>query len=262
MRKAASVPRGPRSLAQHAVTVQFDEVGVPLRVPSTRVLSDISFTAARAPRSPSSAARVRAKTSFGRERARAPDWASRFIRSAHEAVAHARVPAVRRSSARPDPPPLSSRSQAKLRLWHKVTLTLNGHAKRRVGERSKPVSRSSNDGHVRPRVGCMAYNVPGYFAADGNAANSSASDGDRWRAHLSPDKAGRWDWRISFVSGRDVAVDASARGTRCLWHHSTAWAARFRVAPSNKTVPDFRALGRLHTSVATICGLRARATIF
>ena len=32
--------------------------------------------------------------------------------------------------------------------------------------------------------------VPGYFAADGNAANTSATSGNKWRAHLSPDKAG------------------------------------------------------------------------
>ena len=58
--------------------------------------------------------------------------------------------------------------------------------------------------------GAPVYNVPGYFAADGNAATTSATAGNKWRAHFSPDKTGRWDWRVAFVSGKGTAVDAAA----------------------------------------------------
>jgi hypothetical protein len=35
------------------------------------------------------------------------------------------------------------------------------------------------------------YKVPGYFAADGKAGETSAKSGNKWRAHLSPDKPGK-----------------------------------------------------------------------
>ncbi len=54
--------------------------------------------------------------------------------------------------------------------------------------------------------------MPGYFAADGDAANSSADCGRKWRAHLSPDKPGRWTYHVSFVQGKHAALDPSATG--------------------------------------------------
>ena len=74
--------------------------------------------------------------------------------------------------------------------WHKVTLTLDG-----------PQSSESADPNpfldYRLTVtfthasGSPRYAVPGYFAADGDAGNTSATSGNKWRAHLAPDKAGR-----------------------------------------------------------------------
>ena len=49
----------------------------------------------------------------------------------------------------------------------------------------------------RHESGDPTYRVPGYFAADGNAGQSGAESGTKWRAHLSPDKAGAWTWPIS-----------------------------------------------------------------
>ena len=45
--------------------------------------------------------------------------------------------------------------------------------------------------------GAPRYVVPGYFAADGNAANTGAESGSKWRAHLSPDKPGQWNYAVS-----------------------------------------------------------------
>jgi len=132
-----------------------------------------------------------------------------------------------------------------LRQWHKVTLTLNGPESAESSNDPNPFRDRRLTVTFVHESGAPAYNVPGYFAADGNAANSSASAGDRWRAHLSPDRSGRWDWRISFVSGRDVAVDASAAGNAMPLAPFDGMVGSFSVAPSDKTVPDFRALGRL-----------------
>ena len=48
--------------------------------------------------------------------------------------------------------------------------------------------------------------MPGYFAADGDAADTGAARGRVWRAHFVPDTAGAWQWRASFRRGRDVAL--------------------------------------------------------
>jgi Domain of unknown function (DUF5060) len=39
--------------------------------------------------------------------------------------------------------------------------------------------------------------VPGYYAADGNAANTHATSGNVWLVHFTPDLMGRWDREAS-----------------------------------------------------------------
>jgi hypothetical protein len=48
--------------------------------------------------------------------------------------------------------------------------------------------------------------VPGAFAADGNAAESGATGGRIWRAHLTPHEAGAWEWTVLFRTGPGVAL--------------------------------------------------------
>ncbi len=132
-----------------------------------------------------------------------------------------------------------------LRQWHSVTLTLDGpEGDERSNEPNPFRDRRMTVAFVH-ESGVPAYNVPGYFAADGRAASSSASAGNKWRAHLSPDKAGRWDWRISFVSGPGAAISASSAGNATPLAPFDGSSGSFRVAPSDKTAPDLRALGRL-----------------
>jgi hypothetical protein len=53
--------------------------------------------------------------------------------------------------------------------------------------------------------------VPGYFAADGNAGETSAESGTKWRAHLAPDKAGQWNYFVSFTAANTRRSTAAAR---------------------------------------------------
>ncbi len=48
--------------------------------------------------------------------------------------------------------------------------------------------------------------VPGYFAADGNAAESSATEGKIWRVHFVPDETGEWTYEVSFRTGKNIAA--------------------------------------------------------
>ena len=45
---------------------------------------------------------------------------------------------------------------------------------------------------ARPVTGCRATLPP-----TATPRNTSASDGNKWRAHVSPDKPGRWNYTVS-----------------------------------------------------------------
>lgn len=82
-----------------------------------------------------------------------------------------------------------------LKQWHKVTLTLDGPQAKETDAGPNPFVDYRMDVTFTHKSGVPSYKVPGYFAADGNAAESSAASGSKWRAHLSPDKSGMWTYR-------------------------------------------------------------------
>src|SRR5262245_20814892 len=77
-----------------------------------------------------------------------------------------------------------------LRRWHKVTLTLDGPQSAETAS-PNPFTDYKLDVTFAHGSGTPRYVVPGYFAADGNAATSSAASGNKWRVHFAPDRAGR-----------------------------------------------------------------------
>lgn len=52
----------------------------------------------------------------------------------------------------------------------------------------------------------VSRTAQGFFAADGNAAESSADAGSKWRVRFTPPLAGTWVWRAEFRSGPGIAV--------------------------------------------------------
>ena len=130
-----------------------------------------------------------------------------------------------------------------LREWHKITLTFTGPQASETDTSPNPFTDYRLTVTFTHESGSPRYEVPGYFAADGDAANTSASAGNKWRAHVSPDKTGRWNWRASFVSGSGVAITPNASGQAVPPVDGAA--GSFEVAASNKSAPDFRAKGRL-----------------
>jgi len=129
-----------------------------------------------------------------------------------------------------------------LRQWHKVTLTTDGPAASETNDASNPFLDCRMTVTFTHESGSPSHRVPGYFTADGSAAETSANSGNRWRAHLSPDKPGRWDYDISLVTGKHVAVDdEAARAASPVLRESGS----FMVEPTDKTGRDFRSKGRL-----------------
>lgn len=99
------------------------------------------------------------------------------------------------------------RVDGELKQWHRLTLTFEGPAASEDATPNPFRDYRMNVVFTHTRSG-KKLNVPGYFAADGNAAETSAKAGDRWRAHFLPVEAGEWKYTASFRAGTDVAISA------------------------------------------------------
>ena len=153
------------------------------------------------------------------------------------------------------PAPVLSESQeptepvtvsGELREWHKITLTLDGLP---ASESATPNPFTDYRLDVTFSNGEREYVVPGYYAADGDAANTGADSGNKWRVHFAPDEAGDWVYRTSFLSGEDVATAEPGTGTPVAPLHGHI--GGLDVSPTNKSARGFgpnrdnRSRGRL-----------------
>ncbi len=133
--------------------------------------------------------------------------------------------------------------EGELKQWHKVTVGLIG-AQADETDEVNPFTDYRMTVTFTHGSGSPSYRVPGYFAADGNAAETSATGGFIWRAHLSPDKPGRWKYRVSFVKGKHVAItDAKGEPVK----HCDGQSGTFQIQPFTRPCDprDFRGKGRL-----------------
>ncbi len=127
-----------------------------------------------------------------------------------------------------------------LRKWHKVTISFDGP---NTSETATPNPFTNYRLQVTFTNGIKSYNVPGYYAADGNAANSSSTSGNKWLVHFAPDEIGTWTYTASFRTGNDVAMSTDPNaGTPTSFNGDTG---TFNIAATNKTGRDHRGKGRL-----------------
>ena len=90
--------------------------------------------------------------------------------------------------------------------------------------------------------------VPGFFAADGNAGETSATAGSVWRAHFCPPHPGVWRYSIVFVArtgdsashGYQVVRSGTCAGAglRPIIHSSTCEAAATALKLSDTTADE------------------------
>ncbi len=128
------------------------------------------------------------------------------------------------------------------KCWHNVELNLQGPFAREQDQSPNPFTDYAMVARFRHESGTPDYFVLGYFAADGNAAETSASEGNIWRAHLSPNKSGRWSYEILFRAGPSVAFDFDSGKPLAPFD---GLKGSFQVAPTDKKGRDLRAQGRL-----------------
>ncbi len=125
-----------------------------------------------------------------------------------------------------------------LREWHPITLTFDGPASSETASTNPFSDYALNVTFIK---GDRSFTVPGYYAADGDAAETSAESGNKWRVHFTPDRYYAWKYVVSFKKGKDVAVNGG--GTSAGFMDGAT--GRFNVKPSDKTGRDNRAKGRL-----------------
>lgn len=129
-----------------------------------------------------------------------------------------------------------------LKQWHKVTLTLDGPFAREADDDPNPFTDYRMQVRFVHQSGSPQFTVPGYFAADGNAAESGAVAGTKWRAHLSPDKQGKWEYAVFFSKGKSCALGESDGEPLKPFNGRTG---NFEIAASDKSGRDLRGKGRL-----------------
>ena len=131
-----------------------------------------------------------------------------------------------------------------LKQWHTVTLDYAGPTHSETDASPNPFLDYRLDVTFTHVESGERFVVPGYFAADGRAAETSSSRGDVWRAHFTPDETGAWRYDASFRTGGGIAVlESPTAGTAV--GPIDGDAGGFVVAASDKGGRDFRGKGRL-----------------
>ena len=124
--------------------------------------------------------------------------------------------------------------------WHPVTLSFEGPETSESAEDNpflnyRLVTTFRHEG--------TQYEVPGFYAADGQADESGADAGSVWQVRFSPDAEGEWTYQVSFRRGDSLAVNDDPQAGEPVAFDGAE--GSFRVTASDKTAPDFRATGLL-----------------
>ena len=127
-----------------------------------------------------------------------------------------------------------------MKKWQPVTLSFTGPE---LSETGTPNPFTDFRLEVTFQQGAKKFVVPGYFAADGNAAETSAKGGRIWRAHFMPESPGKWSYRASFRTGSNISVNDDDNAGKPTAFDSVS--GSFTIAPLEKSAPGFYAKGRL-----------------
>ena len=127
--------------------------------------------------------------------------------------------------------------------YHKVTLTFDGPSHSETDDNPNPFKDYRLNVTFTSPSGAT-YKVPGYFAADGNASESGASSGNKWRVHFTPAESGSWNYSVSFRSGEDIAASTVA-GAGTAVGSVNGQSGSLNIGESDKSGKDFRAKGKL-----------------
>lgn len=131
--------------------------------------------------------------------------------------------------------------------WQPVNLTLHGPYASEQDTDTNPFLDHSIFVTFTHSSGSPQYQVPAYFAADGNAAETSANSGSKWRAHFSPDKPGEWTYKTEFYTAQNVALLTKKQLSQKSIKPSNQYnyTGKITIKPTPQNAPGFYSEGRL-----------------
>ncbi len=130
--------------------------------------------------------------------------------------------------------------QGELMQWHKVSLLIHGPETAEYADENPFLDYKLD---VTFSNGTESCTVPGYFAADGQAGETSAREGAVWKVHFRPEKPGTWTYKLSFLKGKNIAVLDGVISGEPVSTHGTE--GSLEIGASDKNGSDFRAQGRI-----------------
>ena len=119
-----------------------------------------------------------------------------------------------------------------LKQWHTVTLTFDGPTASEENATANPFKDYQLAAWLIHPETTQRYEIPGFFAADGNAAETSATEGNKWRVRFSPSLTGEWTYRVELKHNGEIVPIEGDFG-------------KFTIEESDKTGDDFRHHGHL-----------------
>lgn len=88
-----------------------------------------------------------------------------------------------------------------------------------------------------------SFNVPGFYAADGQSAESSANSGNIWKVRFTPNKQGTWKFKAYFEQGDNIAIqDLEVTGTANAFNGISG---EVKIKAMDSLAPGFLGKGKL-----------------
>lgn len=130
--------------------------------------------------------------------------------------------------------------EGSLYKWQPVTLTFDGPE---VSETDTINPFLNYSLRVNFSNGERTQAVHGYFAADGDAANTSATKGNKWQVKFAPDTEGVWKFDAFLIQADSVAIKNHTlpKKTKRLWNLT----GEFEVMSADTTASGFYSTGKL-----------------
>ncbi len=127
--------------------------------------------------------------------------------------------------------------------WHTITLSFKGPETSELDQENPFLKYRLN---VEFKNEETQQTMRGFYAADGNASETSSNAGSIWQVRFTPDKVGKWSYSAKLSKGDSIAlIDDPNIGETVSISNAKG---NFMVIKSDKDGDDFRAHGRIEAS--------------
>jgi hypothetical protein len=127
--------------------------------------------------------------------------------------------------------------------WHTITLSFKGPE---TSETAKENPFLNYRLSVEFQNGESKHIIQGFYAADGNAAETGSKQGNVWQVRFTPDKTGNWSYSAQLSRGDSIALSDDLNAGKPVSISNAS--GDFSVIKSDKKGDDFRAHGRIVAS--------------